>query len=81
MGKTLHLVCVVVFKFVGSFSSSIGRCLFNLGRAFCKIATLQETYALSFRDTYLASLADALKDFDNYASQRKKLDSRRYFKR
>lgn len=55
----------------------LGQGLLRLGRAHCKIATLQETFALSFRDTYLASLETSLAGFENYASQRKKLDSRR----
>ncbi|KAF8503876.1 hypothetical protein JB92DRAFT_3207391 [Gautieria morchelliformis] len=57
--------------------SAFGQSLFNLGRAHCKIATLQESFALAFRDTYLASLEGALEEFSDYASQRKKLDSRR----
>lgn len=55
-----------------------GQSLLKLGRAHCKIATLQETYALTFRDTYLASLEDTLDELNDYAIQRKKLDSRRY---
>jgi BAR domain len=60
------------------FLFGIGQSLFNLGRAHCRIATLQESFAHAFRDTYLASLEGALEEFTDYASQRKKLDSRRY---
>jgi len=57
--------------------SAFGQGLLKVGRAHCKIATLQETFALTFQDTYLASLQGALDEFNDYSSQRKKLDSRR----
>ncbi|KAJ3750816.1 hypothetical protein DFH05DRAFT_1518992 [Lentinula detonsa] len=57
--------------------SEFGSCLTKLGRAHCKIATLQETYAITFRDTFMASIekfGDDIKEFDN---MKKKLESRR----
>jgi len=50
-----------------------------LGRAHCKIATLQETFALTFKDTYMNSLAENLLEIEDYHALRKKLDSRRCF--
>ncbi|KAF8514414.1 hypothetical protein BU17DRAFT_68354 [Hysterangium stoloniferum] len=57
--------------------SAFGQCLIRFGRAHCKIATLQESFSQTFRDTYLASLARSLEELDDYSTQRKKLDSRR----
>ncbi|KAI3608785.1 bar domain-containing protein [Moniliophthora roreri] len=57
--------------------STFGSSLVKLGRAHCKIATLQEAYALTFRDTYFASIekfGDELKEYDQ---MRKRLESRR----
>ncbi|KAJ3837334.1 hypothetical protein F5878DRAFT_622636 [Lentinula raphanica] len=57
--------------------SEFGSCLTKLGRAHCKIATLQETYAITFRDTFMASIekfGDEIKEFDH---MKKKLESRR----
>ncbi|KAL1692462.1 hypothetical protein GGG16DRAFT_51371 [Schizophyllum commune] len=59
------------------FESEYGEALTKLGRAHCKIATLQETFALQFEDTYLASLKSLLDDIREYDVQRKKLESRR----
>lgn len=49
----------------------------KLGRAHCKVATLQEAYALTFKDTFLASIEKFTEDIKEYEVQRKKLDSRR----
>lgn len=49
----------------------------KLGRAHCKVATLQEAYALTFRDTYFASLETFINEVKEYEQQRKKLESRR----
>lgn len=54
-----------------------GTSLVKLGRAHCKIATLQEAYALTFRDTYLTSLESFGNEVKEYEHQRKKLESRR----
>ncbi|KAL1742058.1 hypothetical protein HDZ31DRAFT_44090 [Schizophyllum fasciatum] len=59
------------------FESPYGEALTKLGRAHCKVATLQETFALQFEDTYLASLRSLLDDIREYDVQRKKLESRR----
>ncbi|KIJ41017.1 hypothetical protein M422DRAFT_255868, partial [Sphaerobolus stellatus SS14] len=57
--------------------SAFGQCLVKLGRAHSKIATLQESFALTFKDTYLTSLNERLEDIEEYSTLRKKLDSRR----
>lgn len=50
----------------------------KLGRAHCKVATLQEAYALTFKDTFMTSIEKFTDDIKEYEAQRKKLDSRRY---
>ncbi|KAJ4485759.1 hypothetical protein J3R30DRAFT_1404979 [Lentinula aciculospora] len=57
--------------------SEFASCLTKLGRAHCKIATLQETYAITFHDTFMASIekfGDEIKEFD---LMKKKWESRR----
>lgn len=49
----------------------------KLGRAHCKVATLQEAYALTLKDTFLASMDRFKEDIKEYEALRKKLDSRR----
>ena len=49
----------------------------KLGRAHCKIATLQEAYALTFEATFMASTKRFADDIKDYEVQRKKLESRR----
>lgn len=55
-----------------------GTSLVKLGRAHCKVATLQEGYALSFKDTFMAAMEKFTEEITEYDAQRKKLDSRRY---
>ena len=50
----------------------------KLGRAHCKVATLQEAYALTLKDTFLTSMDRFKEDIKEYEALRKKLDSRRY---
>jgi hypothetical protein len=50
----------------------------KLGRAHCKVATLQEAYALTLKDTFLASMDQSKEDIKEYEALRKRLDSRRY---
>ncbi|TFK69203.1 BAR-domain-containing protein [Pluteus cervinus] len=57
--------------------SVYGTSLVNLGRAHCKVATLQEAYALTLQDTFVASLKKFGEDVKVYDQQRKKLESRR----
>jgi hypothetical protein len=54
-----------------------GTSLVNFGRAHCKIATLQEAYAVTFRDTFLASIEKFQEDIKEYDATKKKLESRR----
>lgn len=56
---------------------TLGTSLVRLGRAHCKVATLQEAFALTFQDTFVASLGKINNDFKDYDLQRKKLDSKR----
>jgi len=58
--------------------SAYGTSLVSMGRAHCKIATLQETFAMTFEDTFLASIHRSEDEIKEYQIQRKKLDSRRY---
>lgn len=55
-----------------------GMSLVQMGRAHCKIATLQESYSVTFRDTFLSSMDKFKDDIKEYDQQRKKLESRRY---
>lgn len=54
-----------------------GNSLVTLGRANCKIAKLQESFAQSFHDNFMASLLRFAEDIKDYESLRKKLESRR----
>ena len=49
----------------------------KLGRAHCKVATLQEAYALTLKDTFLTSMNQFKEDIKEYEILRKKLDSKR----
>ncbi|KAF8809813.1 BAR-domain-containing protein [Phlegmacium glaucopus] len=57
--------------------SSFGRALVKLGRAHCKVATLQEAYALTLKDTFLTSMDQFKEDIKECENLRKKFDSRR----
>lgn len=49
----------------------------KFGQAHAKVATLQEAYALTFQDTFVASIKDFGEKIKDFEHQRKKLDSRR----
>ena len=51
----------------------------KLGRAHCKVATLQEAYALTLKDTFMASMDQFKEDIKEYEVLRKKLDCKKYF--
>ncbi|KAF7436468.1 hypothetical protein PC9H_003301 [Pleurotus ostreatus] len=57
--------------------SIYGSSLLKLGRAHCKVATLQEAYALTFQDTFLRSVERFQEDVKEYEAHKKKLESRR----
>ncbi|KAH8108358.1 BAR-domain-containing protein [Phellopilus nigrolimitatus] len=57
--------------------SSLGRSLSSFGRARCRIAAIQNIFAVSFTDTFLAHLGRVKSELDDCATQRKKLESRR----
>ncbi|KIY65664.1 BAR-domain-containing protein [Cylindrobasidium torrendii FP15055 ss-10] len=73
---TLGVIQIVHGEEFGA-DSTYGSSLVKLGRAHCKIATLQEAYAVTFRDTYFASLETFVGEFKEYDQQKKKLESRR----
>lgn len=52
----------------------------KLGRAHCKVATLQEAYALTLKDTFMASMDQFKDDIKEYEALRKKLDSKKYLR-
>ncbi|KAJ7250534.1 hypothetical protein B0H12DRAFT_664538 [Mycena haematopus] len=57
--------------------SPFGNSLVTLGRAHCKVAKLQEAFAQSFHDSFMASLVRFAEDIKDYEALRKKLESRR----
>lgn len=60
-----------------SDNSAFGTSLVQFGRAHCKVATLQDAFALTFKDTFMTSLERFMDEIKEYEAQRKKLDSRR----
>ncbi|KAL0951611.1 hypothetical protein HGRIS_008291 [Hohenbuehelia grisea] len=58
-------------------TSPYGATLVKLGRAHCKIATIQEAFALTLQDTFLASIQKFEDDIKEYEAHRKRLESRR----
>ncbi|KAI0640911.1 hypothetical protein C8Q79DRAFT_421652 [Trametes meyenii] len=70
---------VVMIKHGEEFGedSAYGQSLVNFGRAHCTIASLQESFALTFEDTYLATVRQSEDEIKEYQAQRKKLESRR----
>ncbi|KAL0571451.1 hypothetical protein V5O48_010520 [Marasmius crinis-equi] len=74
----IDILGIVMITHGEEFGDSVfGTSLVKLGRAHCKVATLQEGYALTFRDTYMASIEKFGDEIKEYDSMRKKLDSRR----
>ncbi|KIM41972.1 hypothetical protein M413DRAFT_141729 [Hebeloma cylindrosporum] len=58
--------------------SVFGNALVKLGRAHCKIATLQEAYALTFKDTFISSMERFKEEIKEYELlKKKKLETRR----
>ncbi|THH03153.1 hypothetical protein EW145_g6487 [Phellinidium pouzarii] len=56
---------------------ALGRSLSMFGRARCRIAAMQNIYAVTFADTFLMHLTRSISEFEDYAVRRKKLESRR----
>lgn len=50
----------------------------SLGRAHCKIATLQEAFGTDLQATYVTSITQMEDEIKEYQAQRKKLESRRF---
>jgi hypothetical protein len=61
-----------------SILSFSGNALVKLGRAHCKIATLQEAYALTFKDTFITSMERFNEEIKEYELLKKELETRRY---
>lgn len=55
----------------------VGGALVAFGRARCQIAAIQEAFAVTLSDTFMAHLAESTAELDEYTAQRKKLESRR----
>jgi len=55
----------------------IGTSLVKFGQGMCRLAALQETQALTFKDGFFASLKMYHDEIKEYHVQRKKLESRR----
>ena len=53
----------------------IGTSLVKFGQGMCRLAALQETQALTFKDTFSASLKMYHDEIKEYHVQRKKLES------
>ncbi|EKM76576.1 hypothetical protein AGABI1DRAFT_115685 [Agaricus bisporus var. burnettii JB137-S8] len=58
-------------------NSTFGSSLVKYGRAHCKIATLQEAYAVTLKDTFITSLQRFEESIKEYELLKKKLESRR----
>ncbi|KAI5118715.1 hypothetical protein M0805_004514 [Coniferiporia weirii] len=56
---------------------AFARSLSTFGRARCRIAAIQNIYAVTFADTFLAHLGRSMAEFEEHAGRRKKLESRR----
>ena len=76
----LDALGVVMIKHGEEFGedSAYGQSLVSLGRAHCNIATLQESFALTFEETYLTAVRQSGDEIKEYQMQRKKLESRRW---
>ena len=55
----------------------LGHALVKLGWAHCKVAMLQEVFALTLKDTFLASMDQFKEDIKEYKILRKKLNSKK----
>ncbi|KAJ7512973.1 hypothetical protein B0H11DRAFT_1948248 [Mycena galericulata] len=73
---TLGIVMIIHGEEFGQ-DSPFGNSLVTLGRAHCKVAKLQESFAQSFQDSFMASLVRFAEDIKDYEALRKKFDSRR----
>ena len=70
---------VVMIKHGEEFGedSAYGQSLVTFGRAHCNIASLQESFAMTFEETYLTAVRQSEDEIKEYQVQRKKLESRR----
>lgn len=75
--RTVRTCIANLIKFLITTARRLGASLVKLGRAHCKVATLQETYARNLEETFLTSLSKFAEDVKEYEALRKKLESRR----
>ncbi|KAI0334309.1 BAR-domain-containing protein [Cubamyces sp. BRFM 1775] len=70
---------VVMIKHGEEFGedSAYGQSLVNFGRAHCTIASIQESFAMMFEETYITTIRQSEDEIKEYQAQRKKLESRR----
>ena len=70
---------VVMIKHGEEFGedSAYSQSLVTFGRAHCNIASLQESFAMTFEETYLTAVRQSEDEIKEYQAQRKKLESRR----
>ncbi|KAG5733819.1 Meiotically up-regulated gene 137 protein [Termitomyces sp. T112] len=73
---TLGIVMIVHGEEFGD-DSAFGPSLVKFGRAHCKVAALQEAFALTLKDTFLAFLEQYTSGIKDYEAHKKKLESRR----
>ncbi|KAJ7635099.1 hypothetical protein FB45DRAFT_910766 [Roridomyces roridus] len=74
--EALGVVMIIHGEEFGS-DSAFGNSLVNLGRAHCNVAKLQETFAQSLHDNFMASLLRFADDIKEYEALKKKFESRR----
>ncbi|KAI0351220.1 BAR-domain-containing protein [Trametes cingulata] len=70
---------VVMIKHGEEFGedSAYGQSLVSFGRAHCNVASLQESFAMTFEESYLSAIRQSEDEIKEYQVQRKKLESRR----
>jgi hypothetical protein len=71
-------VVSLLFVMVQAYSFPLGTSLVKFGQGMCRLATLQETQALTFKDSFSASLKMYHDEIKEYHVQRKKLENRRF---
>ena len=49
-----------------------------ISSAHCNVASLQESFAMTFDETYISAIHQSEDEIKEYQTQRKKLESRRY---
>ncbi|KAF9007018.1 hypothetical protein BDQ17DRAFT_1389154 [Cyathus striatus] len=73
---TLGVIMIIHGEEYGE-ESPFGTAMVQLGRAHCQVATLQEAFALTFKDTFISSIERLSEEIKGYEAVRKKLESKR----